>query len=83
MLKRQKKLFSLFLTLCLILSCFVSMASVVYADEEEAKTVTITALPEFHVGASVADAQITVEAEDGVDVKTVWTIFKPGFDPED
>ena len=73
-----------------MLALFVAMKLVleyavpaVYAAEDEVKTVTVTALPEFQVGAYVADAKVTVDAPESVEVKTTWTIYKPGFDPED
>lgn len=76
----KKRMLALFVAMTLVLAYAVPA---VYAAEDEVKTVTVTALPEFQVGASVADAKVTVDAPESVEVKTTWTIYKPGFDPED
>lgn len=75
----KKRLLALFVAMTLVFAYAVPAA--VYADDE-VKSVKVTALPEFAVGASVADAKATVEAPEGVEVETVWTVYKPGFDPE-
>ncbi len=77
----KKRILTLFLAM--ILAFAYAVPAAVYANEENAKTVTVTSLPEFQVGAPVADATITTEPIAGVEVKTVWTVYKPGFDPED
>ena len=76
----KKRILALFVAMTLVLTYAVPA---VYATEDEVKTVTVTALPEFQVGASVADAKVTVDAPESVEVKTTWTIYKPGFDPAD
>lgn len=74
-MKTSKRLLSVLVVCSLVFSLFVGTGTVAYGDEKTAEQVVITALPTFEVGGSIADANITFEPAEGVNVRTVWQVY--------
>lgn len=67
----MKKVLSVALALCLVLSC----AAVAFAEESAALSVKILSVPEIQAGAAIADAQVEYEISEGFAAETLWYVW--------
>ena len=72
---RKKKLFSMIISLSMVLTMFLGNLISVNAAENVIESVTITELPVFEVGASIADAKATADVPEGCIATSQWYIW--------
>lgn len=72
-MKKVKKVVSLFVAMSLLLSLLVGSSATAFAEEIYVP-LKIISLPEFAIGANIAEANVEYEAIEGVTVETEWQI---------
>lgn len=67
----MKKVVSVALALCLVLSC----AAIAFAEENAALSVKILSVPELQAGAAISGAQVEYEISEGFVAETLWYVW--------